>query len=42
MGGNSELLVGEGVDRWLASGEGKDTSMTVVSKFGYAAVSLGG
>ncbi|CAN0267067.1 unnamed protein product [Ectocarpus sp. 6 AP-2014] len=37
MGGNSELLVGEGVDRWLASGEGKDTSITVVSKFGYAA-----
>lgn len=42
MGGNSELLVGEGVDRWLASGEGNDKSLTVVSKFGYAAVSLGG
>ena len=38
MGGNSELLVGEGVDRWRASGDGDGKSLTVVSKFGYASV----
>ncbi|CAM9500083.1 unnamed protein product [Scytosiphon promiscuus] len=36
MGGNSELLVGEGVDRWRTSGGGEDKDLTVVSKFGYA------
>ncbi|CAM9463601.1 unnamed protein product, partial [Hapterophycus canaliculatus] len=36
MGGNSELLVGEGVDRWRASGGGEGKNLTVVSKFGYA------
>lgn len=39
MGGNSELLVGEGIDRWQASGDGEGRTLTVVSKFGYASVS---
>lgn len=39
MGGNSELLVGEGVDRWRSSGGGEGKNLTVVSKFGYASVS---
>lgn len=41
MGGNSELLVGEGVDRWRASDNGgEEKSLAVVSKFGYASVSV--
>lgn len=40
MGGNSEMLVGEGVDRWRSSGDGEGKSLTVVSKFGYASVSV--
>ena len=39
MGGNSELMVGEGVDRWRVSGGGEDKRLTVVSKFGYSSVS---
>lgn len=41
-GGGSEKMVGQVVDRWLASreDEGKAPSLTVVSKFGYASVSL--
>lgn len=39
MGGNSELMVGEVVDRWRVSGGGEDKRLTVVSKFGYASVS---
>lgn len=40
MGGNSEILVGEGVDRWRSSGDGEEKSLTVISKFGYASVSV--
>lgn len=40
MGGNSELLVGEGIDRWRASGNSEGNILTVVSKFGYASVSV--
>ncbi|CAM9515267.1 unnamed protein product [Laminaria digitata] len=36
MGGNSEVMVGEVVDRWRTSGGGEDKRLTVVSKFGYA------
>lgn len=39
MGGNSEILVGEGVDRWRSCGNGEGKTLTVVSKFGYASVS---
>ena len=40
MGGNSEILVGEGIDRWRSNGDGEGKSLTVVSKFGYASVSV--
>lgn len=40
MGGHSEILVGEGVDRWRSCGDGQGRALTVVSKFGYASVSM--
>lgn len=40
MGGNSEMLVGEGVDRWQSCGDGEGKALAVVSKFGYASVSV--
>lgn len=37
-GGKSEMMVGHVLNRWRASPEGKDTSVNVVSKFGYTSV----
>lgn len=39
-GGASEKLVGKGILRWRDSAEGNSTNLKVISKFGYASVSI--
>lgn len=42
MGGTSETMVADVVDRWLSSAEGEGKSCRLISKFGYASVRLCG